>query len=884
MKSSEIRDSFLRFFEERGHLIAPSDSLVPDDPTLLFTSAGMVQFKPFFLGERVPPGTRISTSQKCLRTGDLEVVGTTPFHHTFFEMLGNFSFGDYFKEEAIIWAWEFVTTVLKLDPAKLWASVYLHDDEAYDVWRKKIGLPENRIVRLGEKTNYWPANAPSEGPNGPCGPCSEIFFDFGPEVGCGSPTCGPDCDCGRFSEIWNLVFTQYNREDGGVLTPLPKKNIDTGAGLERLTAVIQGTKTNFETDLFLPIIQEASSITGVEYGRSDDSDVALRVIADHSRAMAFCISDGVMPSNVGRGYVLRRIIRRAMLKGRSLGLEEPFLDRLTSVVVNIMEEPYPELREREAHISRTVRAEEDKFRRTLDMGLQKLNESIDRLVAVHATEFPGMEAFVLYDTYGFPLELTQEIAQERGLTVDVQAFDDAMEEQRRRAREGSDIADAVFVGTLGALAEIEKSYAATDFVGYQTLSCPARVVGILRDGELADSAKLGQKVDIVLDKTPFYPEGGGQVSDIGTITCNGAEFRVESATRVGSLIIHSGHVIAGELLADSEVLASVDAIRRWNTMRNHTATHLLHRALRMMLGDHVVQSGSLVEPARFRFDFTHPVAVTPDELVEIEKIVNDEILKDDSVNAYETTLEQAKADGAMALFSEKYGGTVRVIRIGDFSKELCGGTHVSRTSQIAFFKILSESSVGAGLRRIEGVTGAAAYEYVRERDRLLSQAAELLKTSPTEVPEAAARLIDNLRAAERQIEELQRKSAVSRADELLGSTLKIGDVNFIAARLDTGDVEVMSSLADTLADKLKSAVIVLGGPTNGKVVFVGKITLDLVKRGFHAGNLIRDVAKVTGGGGGGRPDFAQAGGKDVNKLNEALAKARELVEQQAKSL
>lgn len=884
MKSSEIRDSFLRFFEERGHLIAPSDSLVPDDPTLLFTSAGMVQFKPFFLGERVPPRTRIATSQKCLRTGDLEVVGTTPFHHTFFEMLGNFSFGDYFKEEAITWAWEFVTAVLKLDPARLWASVYLYDDEAFDVWRKKIGLPENRIVRLGEKTNYWPANAPSEGPNGPCGPCSEIFFDFGQDVGCSSPTCGPDCDCGRFSEIWNLVFTQYDREDGGVLTPLPNKNIDTGAGLERLTAVIQGTKTNFETDLFLPIIEEASSITGVEYGKSDDSDIALRVIADHSRAITFCISDGVMPSNVGRGYVLRRIIRRAMLKGRYLGLEEPFLDRLTHIVVNIMHESYPELREREAHVCRTVRAEEDKFRRTLDMGLQKLNESIDRLVASDATEFPGMEAFILYDTYGFPLELTQEIAQEHGLTVDVQAFDDAMEEQRRRAREGSDITDAVFVGTLGALAEIEKSYATTDFVGYQTFSCPARVVGILRDGELADSAKLNQKVDIVLDKTPFYPEGGGQISDVGTITCNGAEFRVESAMRVGSLIIHSGRVTAGEFLANAEVLASVDETRRWNTMRNHTATHLLHRALRMMLGDHVVQSGSLVEPARFRFDFTHPVAVTPDELMEIEKIVNDEILRDDPVHAYETTLEQAKADGAMALFSEKYGGTVRVIRIGDFSKELCGGTHVSRTSQIAFFKILSESSIGAGLRRIEGVTGAAAFEYVRERERLLSQAAELLKTSPTEVPEAAARLIDSLRAAEKQIEELQRKSAASRADELVGSALKLGDVNFVAARLETGDVEVMSSVADTLADRLKSAVIVLGGPTNGKVVFVGKITPDLVKRGFHAGNLIRDVAKVTGGGGGGRPDFAQAGGKDVNKLDEALAKARELVEQQVKSL
>jgi alanyl-tRNA synthetase len=880
MKSSEIREKFLRFFEERGHLIAPSDSLVPDDPTLLFTSAGMVQFKPFFLGERVPPRTRIATCQKCLRTGDLEVVGTTPFHHTFFEMLGNFSFGDYFKEEAITWAWEFVTKVLGLDPDKLWASVYIHDDEAYEIWHKKIGLSENRIVRLGEKTNYWPANAPSEGPNGPCGPCSEIFVDFGPKVGCGRSTCNPACDCGRFSEVWNLVFTQYNREDGGVLTPLPKKNIDTGAGLERLAAVLQGTETNFETDLFLPIIQEASSIAGVQYGENDDADIALRVIADHSRAITFCISDGVMPSNVGRGYVLRRIIRRAMLKGRSLGLEEPFLDRLVPVVVSIMEEPYPELREREAHICRTVRAEEEKFLRTLDMGLQKLEESISRLVSAGTTEFPGMEAFVLYDTYGFPIELTQEIAAEHGLTVDMQAFDDAMEEQRRRAREGSDIADAVFVGTLGALAEIEKSSPATEFVGYQSLSCSAKVVGILKNGELTDLARADQRVDIVLDKTPFYPEGGGQVPDIGVITSDTAEFQVENTQRVGSLIVHSGKVVSGELSVGSEVLASVDKALRWSTMRNHTATHLLHKALRMMLGDHVVQAGSLVEPSRLRFDFTHPVAVTPGELIEVEKIVNEEILADDPVEAYETTLEQAKADGAMALFSEKYGGTVRVIKIGNFSKELCGGTHVSRTSQIGFFKILSESSVGAGLRRIEAVTGTAAYEYVRERERLLSEVAEMLKTTPSQIPEAVNRLLDSLRVAEHQIEELQKKSAASKADELIGMASKIGDINFIGARVDTSDMDVLSSLADALADRLGTAVIVLGASADNKALFVSKVTPDLVKRGFHAGNIIREVAKVAGGGGGGKPDFAQAGGRDISKLDDAIAKARELIEHQ----
>ena len=881
MKSSEIRECYLKFFESKGCLIAPSDSVVPDDPTLLFTSAGMVQFKPYFVGERVPPSTRMTTSQKCLRTGDLDIVGTTAYHHTFFEMLGNFSFGDYFKEEAITWAWEFLTGVLKLPGDKLWVTVYKTDDEAAELWATKTGVQKEHIVRLGEKSNYWPSNAPSEGPNGPCGPCSEIFMDYGEDKGCGTPTCGPDCDCGRFMEVWNLVFMQYNREEGGVLTPLPRRNIDTGMGLERITRVIQSVTSNFETDLFMPIMQKAASIAGVEYGKGGNSDISLRVIADHLRAMIFCITDGVMPSNVGRGYVLRRLIRRATLKGKSLGLEELFLDKLIPVVIDIMGGAYPELREREGHITRTITSEEQKFRRTLDLGLQKLEESIERLQSKGATEIPGMEAFVLYDTYGFPFELTQEIASERGLTVDVQGFNDAMEEQRRKAREGSDISTDVFAGSLGALAEIEKVEPATEFVGYSSFTCAGRVVGILKSGELVNSAADGEKVDIVLDKTPFYPESGGQIADIGVLTLDGTEVRVEHVNRVGSLIVHSGQVASGELTTGDEVTASVDAARRMSTMRNHTATHLLQKALRMMLGDHVVQAGSLVEPTRLRFDFTHTSAVTQGELAEIEKIVNDEILRDDEVQSSETTLEQAKEDGAMALFGEKYSGVVRVIKAGDFSLELCGGTHVSRTSQIGMLSIVSESSVGAGLRRIEAVTGASALEYMRDREKLLGEVASTLGVNPNEAPSAAGRLIENLKSTEKQVEELQKKSASAEADELAAQAVDINGVNFVAASVKAGNVDLMSSLADSLADKMKSAVIILGSPSDGKVIFVGKVTSDLVKRGFHAGNLIREVAKIAGGGGGGRPDFAQAGGKDASKLQDALAKAREMVEGQA---
>ncbi len=882
MLSSEIREKFLKFFEERGHLVAPSDSIVPDDPTLLFTSAGMVQFKPYFVGDRVPPRTRMATSQKCFRTGDLDIVGTTPFHHTFFEMLGNFSFGDYFKPQVIPWAWEFLTQVLKLNPERLWVTVYEKDDEAYDIWHKEIGIPAERLVRLGEKSNYWPSNAPSQGPNGPCGPCSEIFVDFGKDVGCGRPDCNPDCDCARFSEIWNLVFTQYNREEDGTLTPLPAKNIDTGMGLERITAIMQGVPTNFDTDLFQPIIQAACKIANVKYNADNATDIALRVIADHIRAITFVIADGVMPSNIGRGYVLRRIIRRASLKGRGLGIGEAFLDKLVPVVVDLMKDQYPELTGRIQHICRTVRAEEEKFGRTLDVGLQKLEESITRLLAEGAGEFPGMEAFVLYDTYGFPIELTEEIAGERGLTIDKQGFNDAMDEQRRKAREGSDISDSIFAGSLGALAEIEKTEPATDFTGYASISSPGRIIGILKDGELVNQAGAGEKVDIVLDKTPFYPEGGGQVADIGVIKTPSAEFNVEGTQRVGALIIHSGQVKQGRFSRGDAVESLVEAERRISTMRNHTSTHLLHKALRMTLGDHVVQAGSFVEPSRLRFDFTHIAAVTPEELLLVEKIVNNAILQDLPVTAEETTLEQAREDGAMALFGEKYSGAVRMIRIGDFSLELCGGTHIDHTSRIGVFKILAESSVGAGIRRIEAVTGYSALSYINDREALLRETAEGLGSSPAEAPAAAARLAESLKSAEHQIEDLKRKSAGNLAEEMLAQAVKAGDVNFIAAEVEGGDAEMMSSLADNLAGRLESSVIVLGSPSGGKAVFVCKVSRDLVKKGFHAGNIIREVAKVAGGGGGGRPDFAQAGGRDASKLGAALDKAKELIEAQAK--
>lgn len=878
MHSHEIRERYLRFFENKGHLRAPSDSVAPDDPTLLFSSAGMVQFKPYFTGERVPPKKRMTTSQKCLRTGDLDIVGTTAFHHTFFEMLGNFSFGDYFKEEAITWAWEFLTEEMKICPDDLWVTVYQEDDEAADIWENKIGIPKSRIVRLGEKSNYWPSNAPSEGPNGPCGPCSEIFIDFGSDVGCKTPECGPDCDCGRFNEIWNLVFTQFNREDGGIMTPLPQKNIDTGMGLERLTAVMQKTKTNFETDIFMPIIEKTAEIFALSYGDNEKTDVALRVIADHARAMVFTVADGVMLSNIGRGYVLRRIIRRAVLKGKSLGFEGLFLEEIIPVVIDLMKDVYPELDERKDHISRTIQAEEKKFQKTLDLGLQKLEEYISNSGEQDKSEIPGSEAFVLYDTYGFPLELTQEIAEEHGLTVDINGFNQAMEEQRRKAREGSGLPATLFARTLSDISEIERNNPATGFVGYSDMKSEAKIVGLLYKGGLVDKALEGSEVDVVLDKTPFYAERGGQISDIGTISSATGTIDISHASHAGSLIVHTGKVIVGCIQTGDKVSAEVDAAKRKSIMRNHTATHLLHKALRIVLGDHVVQSGSSVDDERLRFDFTHSYALTTDELEKLEEIVNIAILDDIPVDTMETTLEHAKESGAIALFSEKYSEEVRVVKICEFSMELCGGTHVKSTSQIGSFKIIGESSIGAGLRRIEAITGTSALNYFMNADKTLNQIAGILKTHASEVVDSVHKIIDNEKSLEKQLSNLQQKSASSAASDLASKAEDIAGVKLIASKVSAGSIDILSSMSDTLSGLIKSGIIVLAAEIDNKVAIVCKVSEDLVKQGYHAGNMIKEIAKVTGGGGGGRPDFAKAGGKDSSKIDEALIKAKELIE------
>lgn len=882
MKSSELRAKYLKFFEDRGHLVHPSDSLVPDDPTLLYTAAGMVQFKSYFIGERVPPNTRITTCQKCIRTDDIEDVGDAA-HHTFFEMLGNFSFGDYFKREAITWAWEFLVNELKLPADKLYISVYKDDDEAYNIWTKEVGIPEDHIVRLGEKTNFWPANAPSQGPNGPCGPCSEIFLDT--ERGCGGENCGVDCNCGRYVELWNLVFTQYDRRDGGELVPLPQKNIDTGMGLERVAAMLQHTLTDYETDLFMPIIEKIIQISGAHYGKgNDEQTVAMRVIADHIRAAVFAIADGVMPSNVGRGYVLRRIIRRAVLRGSSIGVHRPFLHELVPVIVNMMQDAYPEPKDREDYVTSLIRAEEEKFRRTLDSGMARIVLQIDEVKRSGQNVLPGDVAFALHDTYGFPLELTREIARERGIDVDVEGFEAAMEDQRRRAKEGSEIPTALFGGEESAIVELEETLPATNFVGYQELKADGVVLAILEKGEQVSVARAGDLVDIVLDVTPFYAESGGQVGDSGEIASEGAVLDVKNTAKAGPIFLHAAQVVSGEIKVGDTVHCKVDRGRRMDIGRNHTATHLLHAALRKIVGSHALQAGSVVEPGRLRFDFSHFQALTKEEIRAIENEVNDRILDDLPIEVKETTIDDARNLGATALFGEKYGESVRVIMIGDYSSELCGGTHLHRTSEVGFFKLVSESSVGAGLRRIEAVTGHGAVNYVHDLEDMFREVSDKLGTSFIEAGAAVDRLQAGLKEAQRKIEQLQAKSAAEQAQELAATAETVGGVSLVTSKVPTANAQVLSSLADGIADRLRSGVVVLGGVGDGKVLFIGKVTDDLVKKGFHAGNLLREVAKVAGGGGGGKAEFAQAGGKDASKVEDALKTAAELVRKQSESV
>jgi alanyl-tRNA synthetase len=868
MASAELRKLFLDFFAQRGHFIVPSSSLVPEgDPTLLFTGAGMVQFKPYFSGEVSPPSRRLTSVQKCFRTTDIDKVGNER-SLTFFEMLGNFSVGEYFKKGAIELAWEFVTEYLELPGDRIWASIYRDDEEASALWQE-IALPPERVVRLGKEDNFWgPA-----GETGPCGPCSEIFYDRGPGVGCGRPDCAPGCDCERFLEIWNLVFMEYDQDEEGHLTPLPQQNIDTGMGLERTAVVLQSVASIYETDLFAPLISKACDLVGRTYGVDEVTDRSLRIIAEHGRAITFLVADGVLPSNEGRGYVLRRILRRAVRHGRLLEREESFLAEMARVVIEIMGAQYPELRERESFILGVVAQEEAGFQQTLAVGSALLENLMEEVEAREKSLISGEDVFRLYDTYGFPVELTREMATERGLGLDEEGFEQAMIEQRERAREAKNF----------GLAEQGEFYrpldlARTDFLGYDTLEAESRILSLAKDGRVVGKVTEGDQVAVVLSETPFYGEAGGQVGDTGSIGNNDGEIAVTDTQRpLPGLIVHYGEVTKGTLAEGAAVVARVDEQRRLDIARNHTATHLLHRALRRTLGDHAQQSGSEVSPERLRFDFTHLQAVEPSELEAIERLVNEKIRENLEVSTTVTDYESAVASGAFAIFGEKYGAEVRMVSAGDFSKELCGGTHLQHTGQIGIFHVVSEGSIGRGLRRIEAVTGRGAEEFIRGRLSLVETMAASLGVTSSEMESSLNALLDEVGSQRREIRELQRRLARVEMVRLLEEVHDVSGVKVLSAQVEAPGMETLREMTDWLRDKLGSAVIVLGAVMGGKPGFVAAVTPDLVQRGLKADALVREVAAVVGGGGGGRPTLAQAGGTDPERMGEALSLVPSLV-------
>ncbi|HEX73690.1 MAG TPA: alanine--tRNA ligase [Dehalococcoidia bacterium] len=871
MTSDEIRSAFLSFFEEKGHKIIPGSSLVPQgDPTLLLTSAGMVQFKPYFLGEEVPPSPRLASCQKCFRTTDIESVGDTG-HLTFFEMLGNFSVGDYFKQEAINWAWEFVTQRLGLPPARLWITIFLNDDESFRYWRE-LGILEPRILRFGEEDNFWgPA-----GNTGPCGPCSEIHYDFGEEVGCGKPSCAPGCDCGRFSEIWNLVFTQYNQDEEGHRTSLPRPNIDTGMGLERTAAVVQGKTSVYETDLFVPLMQRISELAGKKYG-SGNNDNARRIIVEHSRGIAFLIGDGVIPSNEGQGYVLRRLLRRAVLFGKRLGLDEPFLAETAKTTIQQMGHIYPEIIQRQDFITKVIELEEARFSETLNTGLELLDGIMGEAANKGENRISGKKAFKLYDTYGFPVELTSEIAAGRGLSVDLEGFELEMEKQRERARKAQVIEH---VGIPSAEAVGTPGVKAVNFVGYDNLSCKSKILDLAVDNKTVQIIEGNKEAVIILESTSFYGEMGGQVGDTGEIRSPSGKFLVTNTVHVlPDIIVHQGKVVEGSLAVGDEVEADVNRERRLDIARNHTATHLLQFALRQVLGKHVQQRGSLVAPDRLRFDFSHLTAVTKEELQEIQQIVNDKIRQNLTVYDEDIPYKRAIDDGAIAIFDEKYGDVVRVLKIGEpvISAELCGGTHVAQTGEIGFFHIISESSIGAGMRRIEAVTGRGAVEYVDRHLSSLEKVAQLLGTSTDNVQDQISSLITELDKEGKQRLVLERELSKKIAESLAVQAEVINGVRMLASRVPSSRLEALREMGDLLREKLKSAVIVLGTVYEDKPVFLATITPDLVAKGYNAGDIVKQVAEVTGGGGGGKAQFGQAGGKDKDKIDEALELVKSLI-------
>lgn len=874
---NELRKMYLEFFESKDHLRMKSFSLVPqNDKSLLLIAAGMAPLKPYFTGQEIPPKKRVTTCQKCIRTSDIENVGKTARHGTFFEMLGNFSFGDYFKHEAIAWSWEFLTKVLEIPADRLYPSVYEEDDEAFDIWNKEIGIEKERIFRFGKEDNFWEHGA------GPCGPCSEIYFDRGEKYGCGSPDCTVGCECDRYIEIWNNVFTQFNNDGNGNYEELENKNIDTGMGLERLATVMQDVDSIFDVDTIRAILQKVCEIAKVTYQSDAKKDVSIRLITDHIRSVTFMVSDGIMPSNEGRGYVLRRLLRRAARHGRILGIQGEFLAELSKVVIRESKDGYPELEEKKDYILKLITTEEDNFNKTIDQGLSILNDMMKELETSENKVLSGENSFKLYDTYGFPLDLTKEILEEKGYTVDEEGYQEAMENQRQTARDAREVTN--YMGADVTIYQSIDASIGSKFVGYQNLSYQSPIIVMTTEDEIVEELSEGQAGTILVEETPFYATMGGQCADTGIIETVSGKFQVEDTVKLqGTKIGHVGKVLNGSLKKGETATLLVNARQRNLIANNHSATHLMQKALRLVLGNHVEQAGSFVDKEKLRFDFTHFSPMTPEEIKKVEDIVNGEISNDLFVETKEMTLDEAKKTGAMALFGEKYGETVRVVQMGNFSSELCGGTHVSNTGKIGAFKIISEAGVAAGVRRIEALTGEGLMKYYADMEKILSETATVLKTEPSLIVNKVTHLQEEVKNLQKENEKLKAKLAKEAAGDITADTIELSGIKVLVKELSDVDMNGMRDLGDEAKEKLGDCVIVFGCENAGKANLVAMASDEAVKKGAHAGNLIKEIASLVGGGGGGRPNMAQAGGKNPAGLEQALEKAKECITNQINS-
>lgn len=873
---NELRQMFLDFFESKGHLVKRSFSLVPhNDNSLLLINAGMAPLKPYFTGQEVPPCKRMATCQKCIRTGDIENIGKTARHGTFFEMLGNFSFGDYFKHEAIAWTWEFLTEVVGLDADRLYPSVYLEDDEAFEIWNKEIGVPAERIFRFGKEDNFW------EHGSGPCGPCSEVYYDRGEKYGCGKPDCTVGCDCDRYIEIWNNVFTQFDGDGKGNYELLENKNIDTGMGLERLAVVVQDVDSIFDVDTIRSLRQKVCELAGKEYHQEYKWDVSIRIVTDHIRSASFMISDGIMPSNEGRGYVLRRIIRRASRHGRLLGIEGSFLAKLSETVIEGSKDGYPELFDKKDFIFQVLTEEENKFNKTIDQGLSILNDMCEEMQKSGRKVLNGQDAFKLHDTYGFPLDLTKEILEEKELAVDEEDFAKAMQEQKETARKARKTTN--YMGADATVYEALDPALTSAFVGYDSLTHTSVITALTTEDEIVDALTDGQVGTIIVEETPFYATMGGQAADTGAITVDGGEFQVQDTVKLaGGKVGHIGKVTGGMFKKGDRATLTVNEANRGNTCKNHSATHLLQKALRTVLGSHVEQAGSFVNADRLRFDFSHFSAMTPEELARVEQIVNDEIAAGLTVDTQEMSIEDAKKTGAMALFGEKYGDRVRVVKMGDFSTELCGGTHVKNTHSIAAFKIVSEAGIAAGVRRIEALTGSGVFSYYKELENTIEQAAKIVKTNPAALTEKLEHMMTEMKSMQSEIESLKSKAAKDALGDVMNQVTEVKGMKLLAARADGVDMNGLRELGDQLKDKLGEGVVVIISAMEDKVNLIAMATDGAMAQGAHAGNLIKGIAGLVGGGGGGRPNMAQAGGKNPAGIDAALAETAKVLENQLK--